>query len=145
MTTATELLTTICEKYIIYLLEEHDKEKSILRKIRDDGPWENEEEHRWVSSKLVEYLMHGSMYNYEMTINDWILYEMTPELSQLLQELEKEQYREEMKHIRKRLIIGNANINTLILNFYNTILMNKSFKKELVDYLNMLCPEFCPK
>jgi hypothetical protein len=140
MTTATELLTNICEKYIIYLLEEIDEDQLVLRKIRD-GDWVSEEErYKWIISVLTHYLILGSHDSDGISINEWIL----STESQIFQELEKEEYREEMRQIRKRLVIGNANINLLMYNFYSKLLYSKK-DEDLLKYINMLCPEFSPK
>lgn len=140
MTTATELLTNICEKYIIYLLEEIDEDQLVLRKIRD-GDWISEEErYKWIISILIHYLILGSHDSNGISINEWIL----STESQIFQELEKEEYREEMRQIRKRLVIGNANINLLMYNFYSKLLYSKK-DEDLLKYINMLCPEFSPK
>lgn len=140
MTTATELLTNICEKYIIYLLEVNDEDQLVLRKIRD-GVWVSEEErYKWVINVLINYLIFGSHELDGISINEWIL----STNSQIFQELEKEEYREEMRQICERFIIGNASIKLLMYSFYGTLLHSKK-DEELLEYINMLCPEFSPK
>ena len=144
MTTAIELLTNICEPYIIYLLEERDSEHIILRKIRDRN-WKNKEEReRWISIKLICYLKFGSHYTHGFTIHEWIISEIPEIYSEMIQELEKEKYREEMEDLRRMLVIGDSNFETLILNFYSNLILTKT-DEELLEYLNMLCPEFCLK
>ena len=49
-----------------------------------------------------------------------------------------------MEDIRRMLVIGDSNFETLILNFYSNLILTKT-DEELLEYLNMLCPEFCLK
>lgn len=147
---ASELLTNLCDKYIISLLEEKEgKEIDIVKKGREDilrkiryGYWDNvEKRNTWVFQYLYRYLMYYSM----CSILDWINDSKEEWISESLTKFKEEQYREEINDIRFMLnTTTNANDNTIILKFYYHVILSKS-PDELLEYLDILLPEVCPK
>lgn len=146
---AIELLTNLCDKYIISLLEERNGEIKIDREIRENilrkiryGYWDNvEKRDKWVFQYLHRYLLYDSM----RSIIDWIYESKEEWISDSLTKFKEEQYREEIDQIRFMLNAKvDANDNTIIFKFYYFIILSKS-PDELLDYMNMLFPEVYPK
>ena len=158
------LLKDFCEERTRYLLLEHDKEQNILRKIRSNDFQDKIEKSLWVDNDLNYYLFL-ERYNYQdisivcenIFIETCSYREWNPsKYDELKSELTQIKYinvlyalaDEYFLSIWKWTDIIQNDIDNLfdaILMEYNRIMICDKTVEELLEYVNELCPEFCPK
>ena len=148
------LFREFCDSRIIYILLENDKKQHILRKIRNED-WENEEERdRWVNTELNCHLAienTGICLTEEIYIQgcyflDWDIMKYET----LRNEITQQKYWEVLYEMADYywIYIMHDDIDKLfvsLLHEYNRRLICHKTEEELLEYINMLCPEFCPK
>lgn len=156
-------LTRFCEERFIYLLLEHDKEGYILRKLRNNDFVDEIEKKLWVQYDLSYYLWLET-YNIElewvdenMKIKTCSFCEWNPtKYNALKTEITQMKYIDALYTIAENFFETSIwkeeqtqkNIDNLfdsILSEHCRILIYDKSSEELLDYVNELCPEFCPK
>ena len=154
------LFREFCDSRIIYILLENDKKQHILRKIRNED-WENEEERDiWLNTDINCYLavenrgvyLTEEIYIQGCSFRDWDI--MKYEI--LRNEITQQKYWEALYEMADDMAddywackdIVHDDIDKLfvsLLHEYNKRYIFHKTEEELLEYINMLCPEFCPK
>jgi hypothetical protein len=159
-----KLLKDYCESRIISLLEENDKDQFILRKIRNEDWKSIEERNTWICREFHYYLAFENdsiRIGKDIRLRSSYFREWNPtRYDELMREIIQPQQNwkvlyemadDYIIYIRKNwegadIIQEDMDyfFMALLAEYNRQLICNKSYD-ELLDYVNMLCPDIIPK
>jgi hypothetical protein len=145
---ATEKIHELCEKFLLYLIDERDENKYIMTTIYEEK-WRDEDEcNRWVNDILTNYLMNGLDYLFytptgyqyipgRCDIRSW----KSVKACEALREIMKEEYISEITTLYKSLenwrMEDDEYYSSIIYNYCYRLVFDKSHT-ELIEYIKQL-------